>query len=121
MQEGNNYSPGLHKLLTLEVLDLDSTTNLEAFENFAIELIKKNNLEIVGISKHTFDSNGFTAAICLMESHICIHTWPEFNQLTLDIYLCNYLKDNSDKVEILSEAFKTYFKARVLNETNVYR
>jgi S-adenosylmethionine decarboxylase len=117
----NNYSPGLHKLLTLEVSNSDKVTNLTAFEEFAIQIIKEQNLEIVGISKHTFDSNGFTAAICLMESHICIHTWPEFNQLTLDIYLCNYLKDNSEKVEILANAFKNYFEAKVLNETNVYR
>jgi S-adenosylmethionine decarboxylase len=117
----HKYSPGLHKLLTLEVLNSEKVTNITAFEKFANQIIKEQNLEIVGISKHTFDSDGFTAAICLMESHICVHTWPEFNQLTLDIYLCNYLKDNSAKVETLAQAFKSYFEAKILNETNVYR
>jgi S-adenosylmethionine/arginine decarboxylase-like enzyme len=56
-----------------------------------------------------------------MESHICIHTWPEFGQLTLDIYLCNYLKDNSDKVFRLGSLFKDYFNAIVINETVVDR
>ena len=83
--------------------------------------IHEFELEIVGISEHVFDPCGFTMAICLKESHICIHTWPEFNQLTLDIYLCNYLKDNSYKVTLLGDCFKEYFKAKVLNETNVYR
>lgn len=120
-KENVKYSPGLHKLLTLEISDINLLTDLERFENYALKLIKDNDLEIVGISKHLFIPHGFTAAICLKESHICIHTWPEFNQLTLDIYLCNYLKDNSEKVESLSKALKVYFNAKVLNETNVYR
>lgn len=115
------YNPGLHKLLTLEVLENELLTNADAFKIFATQLIYNYALEIVGISEHIFNEGGFTMAICLKESHICIHTWPEFNQLTLDIYLCNYLKDNSEKVTLLGNDFKNYFKAKVLNETNVYR
>ena len=116
-----HYSPGLHQLLTLKVSDLELLTSLEKFLTFAKELINEQDLKIVGISSHQFDTDGFTAAICLMESHICIHTWPEFNQLTLDIYLCNYLKDNSAKVLKIGEAFIQYFNADVLNETLVNR
>lgn len=117
----HNYSPGLHQLLTLKVDDVSLLTSLESFLAFSEELIRLEDLKIVGISSHQFDTDGFTAAICLMESHICIHTWPEFNQLTLDIYLCNYLKDNSDKVLKIGSVFKEYFKAVVLNETLVNR
>ena len=116
-----SYTPGLHQLLTLRVMDSTLLTSLDEFIAFTKMLIEQENLAIVGISTHEFDTNGFTAAICLMESHICIHTWPEFNQLTLDIYLCNYLKDNSDKVLKIGQTFKTYFKAEVLNETLVNR
>lgn len=117
----HHYTPGLHKLLTLEVPSLELLTNKELFKSFSTTLIHEFELEIVGISEHVFDPCGFTMAICLKESHICIHTWPEFNQLSLDIYLCNYLKDNSYKVTLLGDCFKEYFKAKVLNETNVYR
>jgi len=119
--KNNHYTPGLHKLLTLEVSSLNLLTDIELFKSYSIKLIQEFQLEIVGISEHKFIPNGFTMAICLKESHICIHTWPEFNQLTLDIYLCNYLKDNSEKVELLGNCFKEYFDAKVLNETNVYR
>ena len=115
------YSPGLHLLLTLRVNDVNLLTSLDEFISFSKELIANEDLKIVGISSHSFDTCGFTAAICLMESHICIHTWPEFNQLTLDVYLCNYLKDNSTKVLKIGDAFKAYFEAEVLNETLVNR
>lgn len=119
--EKSLYNPGLHKLLTLEVKNANLLTSLDTFQEFSKNLINDFNLEIVGISHHSFDSNGYTMAFCLKESHICIHTWPEFEQLTLDIYLCNYLKDNTQKVEALSTAYKEFFDAKVLNETNVYR
>ncbi|WKW47050.1 S-adenosylmethionine decarboxylase [Myroides sp. JBRI-B21084] len=116
-----NYNPGLHKLLTLQVAANELLTSTQKFIDFAKQTIQNFNLEIVGISHHTFDQGGYTVAICLKESHICIHTWPEFKQLTLDIYLCNYLNDNSQKVEDLGAVFKDFFKAEVLNETNVRR
>lgn len=119
--EKTSYNPGLHKLLTLDVQRNHLLTDCNAFKTFSLSIINKYDLEIVGISEHSFDEGGFTVAICLKESHICIHTWPEFNQLTLDIYLCNYLKDNTEKVEKLGNDFKKYFEAKVLNETNVLR
>lgn len=119
--KNTTYNPGLHKLLTLEVNETSLLLDCISFKEHAQHLIHSHQLEIVGSSEHSFDQGGFTLAICLKESHICIHTWPEFNQLTLDIYLCNYLKDNSAKVEAIGRAFKEYFKAKVLNETNVFR
>ena len=117
----DKYTPGRHLLLTLQVEDVLLLTSLDPFLEFTKDQIKVNHLNIVGTSTHTFQGGGFTAAICLMESHICIHTWPEFGQLTLDIYLCNYLKDNSDKVFRLGSLFKDYFNAVVINETVVDR
>lgn len=115
------YSPGSHLLLTLHVDDDHLLIGLSDFQDFLQQKIAEFDLQVVGISTHVFDGGGFTAAICLMESHICIHTWPEFNQLTLDIYLCNYLKDNTEKVTLLGEEFKAYFKSKVLKETVVNR
>ena len=113
------YTPGKHLLMTLQVEEISLLTAIAPFLEFTKTQV--NDLQIVGISTHSFEGGGFTAAICLMESHICIHTWPEFGQLTLDVYLCNYLKDNSEKVLYLGKLFKTYFNAIVMNETVVNR
>ncbi|WP_380936585.1 S-adenosylmethionine decarboxylase family protein [Sphingobacterium bambusae] len=115
------YNPGTHKLLTLQVDEESLLKNIDDFLATATVEIEKNKLNIVGLSTHTFDGGGFTVAICLMESHICIHTWPEFKQLTLDIYLCNYLRDNTEKVEGLSQVFKAYFQSKVVKEITVNR
>jgi S-adenosylmethionine decarboxylase len=39
---------------------------------------------------HNFDhTNGFTGIICLAESHISVHTWPENFKMYLDVFICN--------------------------------
>ena len=101
-----NYSPGLHLLLTLKVDDTSLLTSLNNFIDFSEKIIDNEGLEIVGVTSHHFDTDGYTVAICLMES---------------DIYLCNYLKDNSDKVKNIGRLYKNYFNAEVLNETIVNR
>lgn len=116
-----SYSPGLHKLVTLHVAEVDKLTDSKKFIDFSESVILKYDLEKVGIIIHNFENNSFTIAICLKESHICIHTWPEFNQLTLDVYLCNYLQDNTNKVKEITQEFVSFFNAIVLKESEINR
>lgn len=116
-----SYSPGLHKLLTLKVEDVGKLTNALNFSAFTDSILAEFGLEKVGSSSFTFDNNSFTTAICLMESHICIHTWPEFQQLTMDIYLCNYLQDNSDKVQAVADRYVRYFDAEIIKQFDINR
>lgn len=52
---------------------------------------------------------GVTAAILLAESHLCIHTWPEQKAVTLDVYVCNFGGDHSDKAQRLMETLVERF------------
>jgi S-adenosylmethionine decarboxylase len=115
------YSPGLHKLLTLRVNKSSKLQDLQGFSDFTDAVLQEFDLEKVGFSAHVFDNNSFTAAVCLKESHICIHTWPEFGQLTLDVYLCNYLRDNSDKVRRVAAGYIGYFEAEIINDHEINR
>ena len=53
---------------------------------------------------------GATGAMVLAESHLAIHTWPELNAVTLDLYVCNFSQDNCaaarSAFEVLVQAFK---------------
>lgn len=44
---------------------------------------------------------GATGAVVFAESHLAIHTWPERDGATLDVYVCNVTCDNSGKAEQL--------------------
>lgn len=44
---------------------------------------------------------GATGAVVFAESHLAVHTWPERDGATLDVYVCNVSCDNRDKAEKL--------------------
>lgn len=115
------YSPGLHQLLRIEECQTEALKNLAQWQTFINAKLQEAELTVVGIAAHAFDTDGFTAAVCLKESHLSIHTWPEYNLLTLDIYLCNYRKDNSALVRQLSEANVAYFQGKIAQLEEVYR
>lgn len=38
---------------------------------------------------HKFDQGeGVTGFVALAESHLSVHTWPEFNYMALDVFMC---------------------------------
>ncbi|MBK0369622.1 S-adenosylmethionine decarboxylase family protein [Flavobacterium agrisoli] len=115
------YSPGLHKLLTLEVTNTSKLTRSDLFVAFTASILQKYQLEKVGLSIHDFENQSFTIAFCLKESHLCVHTWPEFNQLTLDIYLCNYMVDNSEKVREIAQEYIRFFEATIIKDFEINR
>ncbi|MFM2385490.1 MAG: adenosylmethionine decarboxylase [Bacteroidota bacterium] len=90
----------------------------EIFKQAIAHSIANLGLTHLGEVVHQFPQSGFTAVICLSESHISIHTWPEHGLANIDIYLSNYLQVNTGKVEAIFDNLCQAFGATV---TNVHR
>ena len=72
-------------------------------------------LTIVDEKYHRFpawngEPGGVTGAVLLAESHLAVHTWPERRGVTLDVYVCNFSADNSDKAEQLFDTLLMAFR-----------
>lgn len=115
------YSEGTHIIFTINNVDEIKLKSIELFKHEIQYLLVKYNLTKVGFTEHNFENNGFTLAYCLKESHICIHTWPEYGLLNMDIYLCNYLKDNTQTTLKIYEDFKNYFNGNIIKEAIINR
>ncbi|PWS29528.1 S-adenosylmethionine decarboxylase [Pedobacter yonginense] len=116
-----NYNPGLH---ILSEFTSDCNEQLSSFNDCKTlfnNLIIDNGLEKVGEVYHNFAGGGFTAVICLTESHLSIHTWPEFKLATFDVFLSNYQKDNSEKVKQIYEAVLHFFEGKEIKKTEIVR
>ena len=59
--------------------------------------------------------------VSLAESHMSIHTWPEYGRVNLDIYLSNFQRNNDGTVKNLYENFIRFFDAEVINEQTLNR
>lgn len=80
------------------------------------------SLTVVGEHFHTFaDAGGVTGLVLLAESHLAIHTWPELNSVTLDVYVCNFRDDNSSKAQALTDALVTLFASKKVNRNSLLR
>jgi S-adenosylmethionine decarboxylase proenzyme len=55
----------------------------------------KDQFTVVGQTSHSFDPQGETIVLILAESHFTIHTYPEHNYLSMDLYICNTTIDLS--------------------------
>ena len=114
--------PGLHIVANLSAIPLtDKLVEFGSFRTFIDDQIKAFNLSKVGEVYHNFPGGGFTAVVCLTESHLSIHTWPEQNYLTFDIFLSNYLKDNRATTEAVYRNVKEFFNANILFEKVIER
>ena len=63
-------------------------------------------LEVVAAAFHQFSSAGATGALVLAESHLAVHTWPELDAVTLDLYVCNHSQDNRAAAEAAYETLR---------------
>ncbi len=58
------------------------------YDHFRHSLIK-GKMNIVGEGKrHTFSNGGSTFLFILQESHASLHSYPEFNYIAVDIFVC---------------------------------
>jgi S-adenosylmethionine decarboxylase len=112
---------GLHILANLGCSQTDLLNDFKPTQALFESLIERFNLQKVGEVYHNFQCGGFTAVICLTESHLSIHTWPEHNYFTFDIFLSNYMKDNSHTTKEFYQCVVDFFSATVLDEKFVNR
>ena len=115
------YTPGLHLIATLHS---DKTALLDehaGFKALADDLTGAFDLQKLGEVYHDFKPGGFTGIICLSESHLSVHTWPEFNKVNLDIYLSNFQRVNNGTVRAIFDHITAYFEAKVVSEHQIIR
>ncbi|OGA21963.1 MAG: hypothetical protein A3I01_03475 [Betaproteobacteria bacterium RIFCSPLOWO2_02_FULL_65_24] len=84
-------------------------TDAAALRQFCFDSITRSGLTALGDLFHAFDGGGVTGAVVLAESHLAIHTWPELNSVTLDVYVCNYTQDNSVRArQVVDDLLKLF-------------
>lgn len=80
-----------------------------ALEPACAHVVVDADLQILGRSFHQFSPVGVTGLFLLAESHLAIHTWPEFGSVAIDLYVCNVTVDNAEKAKKVFEALVKLF------------
>ena len=94
---------GTHLLLDLKDCKSELLDDIEFIRQAMTRAANEAGATIVGETFHKFSPMGVTGIIAIAESHLCIHTWPEYGYAAVDIFTCG-------------EEFKPYRAADLLIE-----
>ncbi len=61
---------------------------------------------VLSVTTHQFEPQGMTGVAVLQESHISVHTWPEYGYASIDIYTCGDHILIEKALEVLQEFFR---------------
>ena len=119
---------GLHLTADLHHCHCDATLLVDdaALLQLCLEAVQAAGLQAVNQLVHAFPAvagvkSGVTATVLLAESHLCIHTWPEIQAVTLDVYVCNFGGDHSAKAHRLMDALLAAFEAGHVERHTLHR
>src|SRR5438132_580002 len=86
----SSTAPLLRRHLLVELFDCDPDVinNLEAVKGALIEAAKRAQATIVDVVFHEFNPFGISGVVVIAESHLSIHTWPEYRYAAVDIFSC---------------------------------
>jgi len=62
--------------------------SLEKVRSIMVSAAKDAKATIVDVSFHEFNPFGISGVVVIAESHLTIHTWPEYNYAAVDIFTC---------------------------------
>ena len=61
---------------------------------------------IINSTFHHFSPYGVSGVVVIQESHLAIHTWPEYGYASVDLFTCGGTVDPWVSYQVLKEAFK---------------
>ncbi len=80
------------------------------FKKLISDLLNKYNLTELQSVYHEFDV-GFTGVVALAESHFAVHTWPMEGYVSVNLFVCNHTRDNSEAAHALFDEISTHFRS----------
>ncbi|MEJ2636097.1 MAG: adenosylmethionine decarboxylase [Calditrichia bacterium] len=108
---------GRHILAEFFECDTEILNDVERIENYMKRAAIECGATIVNSVFHTFNPHGVSGVVVIAESHLAIHTWPEYGYAAVDVFTCG------DTVDpwIATRALKEYLKSNAIKTVELNR
>jgi S-adenosylmethionine decarboxylase len=70
-----------------------------------LDAVRAANATLLDINVHMFSPHGVTGVAVLSESHLSVHSWPEYGYVAADVFTCG----NTTQPRKAAEALKRHF------------
>ena len=98
---------GRHVLLELRSCNPALLDDLPFLEGTMLRAAEETGATVIGKIFHQFSPQGITGVVAIAESHLCIHTWPEFEYAAVDIFTCGENFDPTEAAKIVVAALQS--------------
>ena len=79
---------GRHLLLELKDCNEEALNDLNFLKDCLNEAAIQCGATVVGESFYHFSPHGVSGVVNIAESHLSIHTWPEYGYAAVDVFTC---------------------------------
>ena len=83
----------------------DAINDVNQVESAMRNAVHAANATLLNLFVHEFSPQGVTGVAVLAESHLSIHTWPEYRYVAADVFTCGSTTDPNAAAEVLRKSF----------------
>ncbi|WP_138429831.1 adenosylmethionine decarboxylase [Fodinibius saliphilus] len=108
---------GRHILVELYNCETDKINDTSFIESNMIAATRASGATIVSHDFHKFSPHGVSGVVVIAESHVSIHSWPEYDYAAIDIFTCG---DTIDPM-VIRDILKKEFGAETISSREIKR
>jgi len=94
---------GRHILAEFSGCDSETLNDLKKIESILTEAARQAGATIVEKVFHKYNPHGLSGMVVIAESHLSIHTWPEYGYAALDFFTCGERVDPWEACRFMQE------------------
>jgi len=97
---------GCHLIVEYAECDRGLLNNKSLLEQYMNEAVQESGATIVRSVFHRYAPQGVSGVVVIAESHISIHTWPEYGYAAVDFFTCGETVDPYRACEYMKKMLK---------------
>ncbi|QWR76062.1 adenosylmethionine decarboxylase [Candidatus Magnetomonas plexicatena] len=101
------HALGKHLLIELRECNPSKIIDLREVTDALVGAARAAKATIVDVSFHEFNPFGISGMVIIAESHLSIHTWPEYNYAAVDIFTCGDIINPDLAAKYLIDKFES--------------
>lgn len=111
---------GRHILVEFSGCNAEVLNDVSIIEKSMIEAAEIAGATVINSTFHHFSPWGVSGVVVIQESHLAIHTWPEYRYAAVDLFTCGDSVDPWVSFEHLKKAFQANYSALELNRGSLH-
>ena len=92
--------------IVLEMWGCQNLDSVEVADKALREMVEALDVNLLDLKVYPFSPVGVTGMAIVSESHLVIHTWPEYGYAAVDVFTCGAPREPQAAVKVLRRHYR---------------